>query len=147
MTKPITDASTAVAEAIANKFLFGDGYTDGVYACVSYRIAYAAGVWGVTSTYGTKQSVAGVSPVWNVGDNRLDITLSITNAFTGIPTAIVSAEAGSSHASGLRFHPQATASSTTAIVVRFVDLASTAAYQTTESTKMAFYLTLIGKIS
>ena len=147
MTKPITDGTTGVAESLANKFMYGDGYTGGIYATVSYRIAYAAGVWGVTSNYGTKISYAAVAPVWNAGDNRLDITLTLTNAFTGIPTAQATAEAGAAHASGLRFHPQVTVTSATTVVVRFIDLASTANYQTAESTKMAFYLTLTGCIA
>lgn len=147
MSKPITDASTGVAEAIANKFIFGDGYTSGIYAVLAYRINYDGAAWQVSTSIGSKQSAGDITAVWDGTDNKLTVSLAgLDNQFTGLPSVVVSATAGATHASNLRFQPQASVTAVDTIVVRFYDPASASAYQTTESTKMAFHMFLLGQI-
>jgi hypothetical protein len=147
MTKPITDASTAVAEAIANKFIFGDGYTGGIYALLAYTITYNGSTWDVSTFTGSKASDHEVTAAWVGADNRLDIDLSaLDNQFTGIPAVFVCAQAGAAHASGLRQVPQATATAVDTIAVRFFNAASPSAYSTSESTTQAFNIVIYGTI-
>lgn len=141
------DGVTNINEAALNKGLVGDTYNNGFYMAVSYRVLYDGANWVVSTAHGSKQSAGALAPVWNAGDNRLDITLTLTRPFTDIPTAMAQALAASAHASQPRYTPHANATSTTAIVVRFIDLTAPTDYVTVVGTKMAFWLTLYGPIN
>lgn len=141
-----TDSTTGLAAAALNKMMAGDGYTNGAYATLAYRIYYDGASWVVDTSYGTKQSAADVSVAWNAGDNRLDIDLSgLDNPFNGTPAVIVQAEAPAAHATGPRYNVYARATGPNDILVRFRDGAN-AAFATSESTSMIFDIFICGSI-
>lgn len=148
MAKLITDTTTGVAEAVGNLFVAGDGYTGGIYALLAYRINYDGANWVVSTSHGSTASAADVAVAWNAGDNRLDIDLSgLDNVFVGSPAIAFATLAASTHASGPNYDVQYRVVDAENVYARFRDSAtSLSAYATSESTKMAFFIFLYGRI-
>ncbi len=144
MSNFFVNGVTTFDAATFGKVMVGDTYTNGFYMTVSWRIQYDGANWVVND--GTSACTGAVAPVWNAGDNRLDITLTLTRPFTARPTAQATATAPSAHATGATYIPEARVTSATAILVRFKDAAA-GTFITSVGTKMDFYLTLCGTIA
>ena len=147
MTRIIT-SGTAATTATMDKVHYGSGYANEVIATLVFRILYDGAAWVISSNTGSDQAREDVSVEWDGVDYKLDITLTeLHNTFTNVPVVQVSALAGTTHASGIRYEPQAYAPTVSTVVVRFVDLAAaTPAYATAVDTKMSFGITLTGTI-
>jgi len=144
----VTDAVTAVAAATANKFVAGDGYTDGNYMLLAYRIDWSSGTtFAVNTAAGSKASDLDVSVSWDGADYKLDIDLSALDLqFTGIPAVVTCSMAAATDAASTPYRVDAKATSVSDIYCRFVSEDGTDHIQTPDG-RMFFYIFIFGTIA